>query len=755
MPNPSLFSRLCTPHLLLLAWEQVKSKNAAGGVDKRTVGDFAKNLAENVQSIIAELKSGMWKPQPYLCVEIPKKTNEKRRLGLLTVKDKVIQQAIKMLIEPKFEATFFPCSYGYRKEKGALRAVKRTQDACRQKKLRFALKLDIDNFFDNIDHTILQKRVDAIVKDEEIVRLIMLCTKMGVVSKQLLWTETTKGVPQGAVLSPLLANLYLNSFDQCMLSKTDNYVRYADDFVLLCKTEEEAAIMQQLATNYLKDKLLLSLNEPVTKSIDEGFEFLGVVINRKGCSVTDDKKAELIEKIQSLKLFSDGFSVKDTKKWEGITRYYAQLLSEPLLQELDKVLLNHLMNEAVQSHQNFANRNILLNLLGKFRFLSVDFQMRDKELKKAIADSYVDAKRLPLNRESEILNKKIIQQRKHEYQKMEEANAELLVATPGSYLGSARGNVVVKNKGLVIATAPTANLKHITIVGEGVSFSSNLLNLLNNHKITLDLFNHQGKHLGGFLRASSSQCELWMQQSSADVVRRNTLAASIIEGKVINQLYLAKYFNKYHKNSHHHASDLLEKLGDTVKLTRHFVGSADKSDMGFVQQLMAQEAQCALNYWAYVKDLLSDDNVGFDGREQQGAVDVVNVMLNYGYALLYARVWRALLGNGLNPYDSVIHARQSGKPTLVYDVVELFRTQAVDRVVFSLVQKKESISVENGLLQEDSKKLLVKNLLERIQKRENYRSESISLDRIIWRQCNEIAQYFSANAKFKPYKSKW
>ena len=110
MPNLSLFSRLCTPHLLLQAWEQVKSKNAAGGVDKRTVDDFAKNLAENIQSIILELKSGMWKPQPYLRVEIPKKSHEVRRLGLLTIKDKVIQQAIKMLIEHKLEATFLPCS---------------------------------------------------------------------------------------------------------------------------------------------------------------------------------------------------------------------------------------------------------------------------------------------------------------------------------------------------------------------------------------------------------------------------------------------------------------------------------------------------------------------------------------------------------------------------------------------------------------------------------------------------------------------
>lgn len=140
-----------------------------------------------------------------------------------------------------------------------------------------------------------------------------------------------------------------------------------------------------------------------------------------------------------------------------------------------------------------------------------------------------------------------------------------------------------------------------------------------------------------------------------------------------------------------------------------------------------------MQYWAYVKGLLEDDEVGFEGRVQQGAIDIVNMMLNYGYALLYSRVWRSLLGCGLNPYGSVIHARQPGKPTFVYDVVELFRAQAVDRVVFSLVQKNEPLKSENGLLVEETKKLLLQNMMERLQKRENYRGEKISLDMIIWR----------------------
>lgn len=755
MPPSSLFTRLCTPHLLLQAWEDVKAKRAAGGVDRQSVDDFSKDLPKQIQGIVAELKSGTWKPQPYLRVEIPKKTNEKRKLGLLTVKDKVIQQAIRILVEPRFEAIFVPNSYGYRKERGALRAIRCLRDKCKQKNLQYALKLDIDDYFDNIDHAILQKRVEAAVVDSEIVRLIMLCTKMGVVTKHNSWSEVTKGVPQGAVLSPLLANLYLSSFDQSVLSKTDKYIRYADDFVLLCKTEEEVQLLQMTATQYLTEKLHLSLNEPELRRIDDGFEFLGVTVTRNACTISEKKKTELFERINTLRLHSDGISVKDAKTWSGITRYYAQLLQEDALRELDKVLLKHLKEEILSQYRTYANRNVLSNLLQKFGFLSTDYRMRYKELKRELISIYLDAKREPLNSEMEHQNKKIIAQRKREYQKKEEFGAEMLVSTPGSFIGYSKEQVVVRNKGLVIAKVPFANLKHITVMGGGVSFSSNLLNQLYNNKISLDLFSFEGQHCGGFIRASSMQCTLWDAQTRMSKEMRNTLASSIVEGKVINQLYLAKYFHKYHKDSNRTFSNLLDLLECKVDETRDFIKKNDKSAPNYIEQLMAHEAQCALQYWAYVKGMLEDDEVGFEGRVQQGAVDVVNMMLNYGYALLYSRMWRALLGNGLNPYDSVIHARQPSKPTFVYDVVELFRAQAVDRVVFSLVQKGEPLKSENGMLAEETKKLLIQNMMERLQKRENYRGEKISLDTIIWRQCSEIADFFEKEAKYKPYKAKW
>lgn len=218
----TLFSRLCSPDHLFRAWEHVKSKKSSGGIDRETVRGFEESLRDNLDDLSEELSAGKWTPQPYLRMEIPKKTNERRKLGLLTVRDKIVQQGIRMLIEPKCEKLFLGNSYGYRPGKGAVKAIRRALSERQRKGLEWGLKLDIDNFFDNVNHQILESRLEALISDAEIKRLVMLSMKMGVVSKSMKWQDVTKGLPQGAVLSPLLANLYLHSFDQYVLSTREN-----------------------------------------------------------------------------------------------------------------------------------------------------------------------------------------------------------------------------------------------------------------------------------------------------------------------------------------------------------------------------------------------------------------------------------------------------------------------------------------------------------------------------------------------------
>lgn len=233
------------------------------------------------------------------------------------------------------------------------------------------------------------------------------------------------------------------------------------------------------------------------------------------------------------------------------------------------------------------------------------------------------------------------------------------------------------------------------------------------------------------------------------------LASAIIGSKLRNQFSLVKYFHKYHKTNNNALIGKYEELSTCIKDLKSFLKTNAKDDPGYLTKLLGFESQGAVKYWAYIRELLSDDNVNFEKRERKGATDLVNCMLNYGYSILYARVWQALLEAKLNPYESIIHVRQDGKPTFVYDVVEIFRSQVVDRVVVKLIQMGTELSVEKGLLSDETKKLLSREILERLNRYEKYRTDELTLGQIIRRQAKEIARWIDTGANYKPYISKW
>ena len=148
------------------------------------------------------------------------------------------------------------------------------------------------------------------------------------------------------------------------------------------------------------------------------------------------------------------------------------------------------------------------------------------------------------------------------------------------------------------------------------------------------------------------QNTLWAKQADADTLLRNTIAFSIIEGKIKNQHALLKYFNKYHKSHYPQLQPKMEMMEEVVERFKQWRKQAKPGDEGFLKELVGYEAQVAIRYWDYIRELFSDDNVSFTQREHQGAKDLVNSMLNYGYAILYVRIWQALLAAKLNPFES-------------------------------------------------------------------------------------------------------
>ena len=756
---PTQFNLLCQIPRLHLAWGLVKAKGSAGGIDGISIVEFEKEKRKEIPKLAGELKAGIWKPQPYMEIEVAKTKNpdEIRKLGMTAIRDKIVQQAIKSIIEPRYEKIFLGNSYGYRPGKGATKAIRRVLAECHKSQYKYVLRLDIDNFFDTIDHDILQKRLIATGTEPEVIRLIMLCIQMGKVKRDSReWVETEYGTPQGAVLSPILSNLYLHSFDQFAVSKSVPYIRYADDFLFLTETKEQAEEILVKTETHLKEKLKLSLNQPPTIiDLNEGFDFLGITIRDKKATITERKRADLCDRINTLEFNIDGFPLKSNRIWEGISNYYAKLLPQPDLEYFDSQLMKRLISIIHEKSDAFGSKSNLQFALGTFSFLSLQYQLKKKQFTSELVAEYTNEKLKDKQKLDAQKNRKLIQERKKEYRKKEAETSGLLINKPGTFIGLTNRGVTVSQRGKVIAQHHPDNLSQIVITGQGISLSSNLIDFCMIRRIPIDFFDYQGTHLGSIITSKYMQNTLWEKQAGAEPLLRNSISLGIISGKIKNQFALLKYFNKYHKSHYPHLQPKMEMMEQVAEDFKSWCKLAKPIDEDFMQKLLGHEAQVAIRYWDYIRELFSDDNVHFESREHQGARDLVNSMLNYGYAILYVRVWQALLAAHLNPFDSLIHARREGKPTLVYDMVEIFRSQVVDRVVISLIQKGQDLEVRNGLLTDSTRQLLVKSVMERLARYEKYQGEEMKMEQIILRQCKLLAKAFEGTEKFKPYVAKW
>jgi RNA-directed DNA polymerase len=275
----ALYDRLYRDDVLVEAWERVRANRGAAGVDGLTlkaVEDYGAHrmLAE----LAADLRAGDYHPAPVRRVEIPKPDGRMRPLGIPTVKDRVAQQAAKLILEPIFEADFLPCSHGFRPKRSALGALERIRVGFIEGST-FVFEADIQDFFGSIDHDRLLSLLEERVSDRRVLKLLRGWLAAGVLVNGVL-SETVTGTPQGGVISPLLANVFLHAFDRAWAERgCGELVRYADDFVVLCRTPAEAEQARERAAALLGE-LGLRLHPDKTRVVDlrggkEGFDFLG------------------------------------------------------------------------------------------------------------------------------------------------------------------------------------------------------------------------------------------------------------------------------------------------------------------------------------------------------------------------------------------------------------------------------------------------------------------------------------------------
>jgi RNA-directed DNA polymerase len=273
----SLYDKVYAIPNLWEAWLKVRGNHGAAGIDRMTIERFDEDALTRIEQLSADLRNKTYRPRPVRRVYIPKSGGGKRPLGIPTVRDRIVQQALYQILAPIFEDKFSNRSHGFRPERGCATALNIVDRAVKVK-YEWVVDADIKAFFDTVDHQKLLAAVNEEIADGSVLALIGRILKAGVVQPSAADIEPTElGTPQGGPLSPLLANIYLHRFDERMVAARIGLVRYADDFVLFARSEEEARAALALAREVLEGELGLTLHPEKTRvvSVAAGFEFLG------------------------------------------------------------------------------------------------------------------------------------------------------------------------------------------------------------------------------------------------------------------------------------------------------------------------------------------------------------------------------------------------------------------------------------------------------------------------------------------------
>ena len=285
--QPKLLEEILYKDNFNRAYKRVKANRGKPGIDGMTVEEAFSYLREHQKELTDRILRGKYTPSPVRRVEIPKPDGGVRKLGIPTVIDRTIQQAIAQQLMPIYEPLFIETSYGYRPNKSAKDAILKVKEYAEQG-YTFAVTLDLSKYFDTLNHELLINLLRRNVKDERVVQLIKRYLKSGVMEDGVVM-DTEEGSPQGGNLSPLLANIYLNEFDQEFVKRGVPCIRYADDIVLLAKSKRASERLLESSTKYLEEKLKLTVNREKSRTVSvfaiRNFKFLGFALGRNGSGI--------------------------------------------------------------------------------------------------------------------------------------------------------------------------------------------------------------------------------------------------------------------------------------------------------------------------------------------------------------------------------------------------------------------------------------------------------------------------------------
>lgn len=695
------------------------SINCNVGIDLKDKANFLANLSQNIESLRDDLLAQIYAPEPLLNVNL--KTDSKiRHIGISTLKDKIVQKVLYDALNLHFDSIFSNRSYAYRRGKSTTKALNRASNYINEG-YNIILKSDIKDFFECINQAKLIDLLRAHIKDTRLLELILLFVKNGSF-KKLDYSAHELGIHQGDIISPFLSNLYLDSFDK-FLEKENHHIRYGDDFVVFFKQISHAKLALNKIEQFLNN-IDLKLNKEKTyiKHINEGFSFLGVEFKNRDKKIKESSLNKLLDKIANIPNERESFN----QLLLTIKNHYFKVASKN-----DKIIILDSITRAISQiilqtrKHNLGKKNI------KNLFANIKLELiTDRE------NTLDSAFKLAQTKPSiETTARQKITKKANFYVRQFSSKQILCALNMGQNIGISKYSFVLKEFGKIIKKVPQSHIKRIIIGDKGIYISSNLIFTCAKNKIPIDFIDRRGNPYAQLLTYRSSFSQTAQNQSALlNTPAQLAIAREIIHSKLSNAANFIKLLARYHEG-------LDESINKIISAKNNLKKAKD------IAELMGFEGLAASAYWQGISLVLS---VPFIGRITLGARDVVNSSINYGYAILYGRIAHNLVRFGLNLSISFLHAQAGTKPTLVFDMIEEFRSFVVDRVIVSMFNKNEPLKIDKDGLTAESRMLIAKNINEKLQSYTTWHKQRIQIDNIIQTQASNLAKF--VNGEIKSYK---
>ena len=604
---------------LFAAWERVRKNKGGPGVDGQTLAQFSVNVFSRLLTLKQQVERGEYQPKPLREVRIPKRSGRLRRLAVPAVRDRVLQSACTRVLAPVLEKAFEEPSFAYRVGRSVPLAVARVA-WYRDRGYQWVVDADIHTFFDEVDHGLLLAKLRRTLDDHSLLPLIELWLAAVVQPEEEQPYLLTKGIPQGSPISPMLANLYLDDLDEALIGKDLRFVRFADDFLILCR-DRDAAEQALEITGEVLDALKLRFQQDKTRvtHFDAGFRFLGVDFIRN-LMLPAEKKAGpwVLPDAGDLAAAAEDGAGKEPEE------------QEPVLPELPP----------------------------------------------AVETEIYEALREPLESDAREDDEEAVHpEGEHIYVEENPALAPLLrslfVTTPGLKLLKDGERLLVAWRREVLASIPLHKLDQIAVQGNQL-VSSALLDFAGRNGIAVSFLDHAGRFQGHFAPARNRRLELDRMQyeREKDTAFKLMLARAFVGAKIHNARVVLRRFTR------RRASKSIGRLEKAMAAVARGLTTAD------IDKTRGIEGAAARAYFRALAELLPD-HWGFAGRRRRPPTDPFNVLLSYGYGVLFHTLYTLVQRRGLNAWLASLHASDGRHPALVSDLIEEFRPLIVDAVALT------------------------------------------------------------------------